>query len=429
MGGGAGLADGQGGGVAYHEDVLGALRQERVAVDRNEAALVAQAAVHDHLLPGVGRDGDQQVVFEGLAFQAGDGTGGRVNRLHVEEDLRPDVALRHHRGRPVGHRFQGVDAADGVGVDDFGLLAQPPFPQPAVQHEGELQRGHRALMRQAYREHHPPAVELGQGVPQLEGRLFIIEPVGGLRQARNELGGGLAAGGDDQEVVVEGLPVLEGHRLGLGIHRGGILHNQGDAGIEDAPLRPLGLGRHRLVEGHVEEQRLIDMIGPRRDDGDVHRSFVDLLADRVHQLVGDDAAADPAAQHHDFLAHTATSFIRLARRGPEGLFDAPHLNFEHLIVLKGFNDIVPDLFGPFRDVLGRAGIGGPDLEYGPDRFGADALNEFHQGAGTVGAAGIDDLDFLTHEGRTSFCRSGAHRPAPDANGPSAPGGGRSSVPP
>ena len=177
---------------------------------RDEAAL-SEAVLLDHLHAAVRRDRDQQVERRLRALLAAHHLLGPVDFLHVEQRLVGDAeAVDLGRG-PLRHVLERVHAADRVGVVDLGLVEDAAVLEVVVQHERDLERRHRALVRHADGDHHVAALEASQALEHLERRLLRVELLGVLGEPGNRLGHRPRAGRDHEHVV-------GGYLAALGLH-------------------------------------------------------------------------------------------------------------------------------------------------------------------------------------------------------------------
>ena len=117
----------------------------------------------------------------------------------------------------------------------------------------------------------------------------------------DQLGHDARAGGQDELVVEQEPAVDQFDRRGLLIDALDCARDKADALVEQPGFRPLQTLRALMPKGDVHEARLVHVLAGLINDGDGRRALIDLLLEFAGEQVGDDRAANPAAQDQDSL--------------------------------------------------------------------------------------------------------------------------------
>ena len=248
-------------------DVGAPLHVELGLVGRNPAVL-PQLVLLDHFHAAVRGDRDQQVIGHFRALFAAQDLLRAVDLLDVEEGFVLDAQPVEFGRRPLGDVLQTVHATDRVGVMQLHLVGNAALLEVIVQHEGDFQRRHRALVRHADGDHHVAALEFLQPAHHLQRRLLGIEELGIFRQAFHFLGHHARTGGDHQHVVIVGLAALRYDLVVVELERLDRVHMELDALLEQAGLIAIQRVRRAAADGKVEQAGLIQMPVRRRQHGD-----------------------------------------------------------------------------------------------------------------------------------------------------------------
>ena len=140
------------------------------------------------------------------------------------------------------------------------LVADATVLEVVVQHEGDFQRCHRALVRHAHRDDDAPALKRLQRAKHLDRGFLGVERLPVLGQAGDQFGHRARSGGDHQNIVVEGFAALA---LDLVLVEQEFLRRideERDAGLEQRSLVLVQLVRRDATEGEVEQARLVHVL-------------------------------------------------------------------------------------------------------------------------------------------------------------------------
>ena len=194
---------------------------------------------------------------------------------------------------------------------DLRLVAQAALGEEVVHQQGGLAGRRRALEGRRRDGHdHPPTLERGQHVPQLEGTGHRVELVAALHQARGRIGMQVGAQGHHEDVGLE--------RPGVGLHplRGGV--DRGDRGLHEADPRlhdvgvaVVDVGRQPVPEHHVELRE-----AEHEPVGLVDQHDVRIVAQRLRQPCRQLQPPEPCPQHQHAHPRTLPKCRAPAQRQP-----------------------------------------------------------------------------------------------------------------
>ena len=85
-----------------------------------------------------------------------------VHLLHIKEGFIVDFHSFKFGNRPGGNVLDIMDTGDRIGVFQLHLVSDPSLFKKFVQHECDLDRGNRALMRNPHHNRHLAAFKIAQ---------------------------------------------------------------------------------------------------------------------------------------------------------------------------------------------------------------------------------------------------------------------------
>ena len=274
VGDGAGFGGRAIGGVADDEDVGVGFRLQGVLVGRDAVEFVAEAGALDHFRAHVGRHGDQQVVGDFLLVPRDDGFFLRIDPGDGEVVDDGNAFFLEQFAQDAGGDGLGEGAGHRGHVGDLCFVAQSLLFQPRVGEEAELERGHGAFDRHLTDVDDefaawPGLQALGEGFRTFKGveLVDVFAPVA-VDHSFHLIGGGVDAGGDDEDVVGNFAAVLQVDAVGFRVDAVDVRFAVIDPAWNGALHRTTHVVRGINPEGHEEVSGLVVVVCRAVDEGD-----------------------------------------------------------------------------------------------------------------------------------------------------------------